>query len=85
MRSKIDFSKEDLSEMDLGGLQRLPSESESDFELRKLFLKNSKIVNCWKCGNSWRILKSRRRPAKRLIPRRCPYCNPLGVTISLGL
>lgn len=49
-------------------------------KLRKLFLENSKVVGpCPKCGKSWRIANYQRRPPKRLIPRKCPYCNPLGI------
>lgn len=82
---KIDFSKENLTEEELRALPKLSSETDSDFELRKLFLMNSKIVGpCPRCGKSWRILKWERRPAKKLIARKCPHCNPLGITIRKG-
>ena len=52
-------------------------------KLRKLFLKNSKKITCPKCNRIWRILKWKKRPAKRLLVRKCPYCNPLGITTTV--
>ncbi len=55
-------------------------ESDSDFEYRQLFVKNSKEVGpCPACGKKWLILKYDRRPARRMLRRRCPYCNPMGI------
>lgn len=61
--------------------KRGEKETTTKEELRQLFVKNSKEVKCPRCGGIWAILKWRRRPAKRLLPRKCPYCNPLGIRI----
>jgi hypothetical protein len=50
-------------------------------KMKKIFLENSKEITCTKCGKSWRIPNYKRRPPKRLIPKKCPYCNPLGITV----
>lgn len=55
---------------------------ETKEEYRKLFLENSKIVGpCPQCGESWRIPNYERRPSKKLISRKCPNCNPLGIRV----
>ena len=80
---EVDFSKESLTKEDLRGLTKLPSESDGDFELRRIFLMNSKFVGpCPSCGKVWRISKYRKRPAKRLLTRRCPFCNPMGIVVQ---